>query len=279
MASLVGTGTHARISECGLWSNSRPVRNSIGETSDGTGLRGALTGQSEPNVISIFPSFHHTPPFMLSPASQADRAFAQMLARKSATAATGILKRPAANRTQPPPGRSTLFYISLAGSRAAAAAAAADSCPRRPLPSHPHHRHHHQQQRSFRATPAAKMHENVAKLYPNPETSAKVMDYSVAHSTPLPEYLTKYHAWGAAETKVPDYLISTFQAQMLIFLARIVGAKKGKAQCYPLPSPLCFNCALTKEQKQSSRSASTSASPAWSGPRPSARAAASSGWS
>ncbi|KAJ4396649.1 hypothetical protein N0V93_000870 [Gnomoniopsis smithogilvyi] len=70
------------------------------------------------------------------------------------------------------------------------------------------------------------MQENIAKLYPNPETSAKVMDYSIAHSTPLPEYLVKYHQWGCEETKVPTYLISTYQAQMLIFLARIVGAKK-----------------------------------------------------
>ncbi|CAN8105960.1 unnamed protein product [Discula destructiva] len=70
------------------------------------------------------------------------------------------------------------------------------------------------------------MQENVAKLYPTPETAAKVMDYSIAHSTPLPEYLAKYHKWGCEETKVPNFLISTYQAQMLIFLAKIVGAKK-----------------------------------------------------
>lgn len=69
----------------------------------------------------------------------------------------------------------------------------------------------------------------MAKLYPNPETSGKVMDYSIAHSTPLPDWLAKYHAWGCAETKVPTFLISTYQAQMLIFLARIVGAKKGES--------------------------------------------------
>ncbi|KAF3760795.1 S-adenosyl-L-methionine-dependent methyltransferase [Cryphonectria parasitica EP155] len=70
------------------------------------------------------------------------------------------------------------------------------------------------------------MQENVPKLYPNPETGAKVTDYSVAHSTPLPEWLARYHQWGCEETKVPNFLISTYQAQMLIFLARIVGAKK-----------------------------------------------------
>lgn len=74
------------------------------------------------------------------------------------------------------------------------------------------------------------MQENVAKLYPNPETSAKVMDYSIAHSTPLPDYLVKYHKWGCESTKVPSFLISTYQAQMLIFLARIVGVKRGELE-------------------------------------------------
>lgn len=79
------------------------------------------------------------------------------------------------------------------------------------------------------------MQENVAKLYPNPETSAKVMDYSIAHSTPLPDYLVKYHQWGCEKTKVPSFLISTYQAQMLIFLARIVGVKRGELESSPSP--------------------------------------------
>lgn len=142
-----------------------------------------------------------------------------MFVRKSA-----VLKQPAATRSQPPPGRSA--YISFA-SRAAASFLYPTSLP--PPPP----RHQHQQTRRFRPTRAANMHENVAKLYPNPETSARVMEYSIAHSTPLPEYLAKYHAWGSADTKVPDFLISTFQAQMLIFLARIVGAKKGRSGTRP----------------------------------------------
>lgn len=71
------------------------------------------------------------------------------------------------------------------------------------------------------------MHENIAKLYPNPETSAKVIDYSITKSTPLPEWLLKYHKWGCESTKVPEFLISTFQAQMLVILTRIVAAKRG----------------------------------------------------
>lgn len=70
------------------------------------------------------------------------------------------------------------------------------------------------------------MQENIVKLYPNPETSAKVMDYSITKSTPLPDWLLKYHKWGCESTKVPEFLISTFQAQMLVFLARIVAAKR-----------------------------------------------------
>ncbi|KUI72568.1 O-methyltransferase MdmC [Cytospora mali] len=70
------------------------------------------------------------------------------------------------------------------------------------------------------------MRENVPKLYPNPETSAKVIEYSIAKSTSLPEWLIKYHEWACTTTEVPEYLISTFQAQMSVFLARIVAAKR-----------------------------------------------------
>lgn len=75
------------------------------------------------------------------------------------------------------------------------------------------------------------MHENVPALYPNAETSVKVIEYSIAKSTPLPDWLLKYHKWGEDHTEVPDFLISTFQAQSLVFLARIAAAKRGN------PSP------------------------------------------
>ncbi|KAK7722293.1 hypothetical protein SLS64_000830 [Diaporthe eres] len=70
------------------------------------------------------------------------------------------------------------------------------------------------------------MQENVAKLYPNPETSAKVLNYSISKSTPLPDWLLKYHEWSCNNTEVPRYLISTYEAQALVFLARLVGAKR-----------------------------------------------------
>lgn len=73
------------------------------------------------------------------------------------------------------------------------------------------------------------MQDNVAKLYPNPDTSAKVMEYSIAKSTPLPDWLLEYHKWGCENTAVPSFLTSTYQAQMLIFLAKMMGARNGES--------------------------------------------------
>lgn len=50
---------------------------------------------------------------------------------------------------------------------------------------------------------------------------------SISKSTPLPDWLLKYHEWGCNNTEVPRYLISTYEAQALVFLARLVGAKRG----------------------------------------------------
>lgn len=50
---------------------------------------------------------------------------------------------------------------------------------------------------------------------------------SISKSTPLPDWLLKYHEWGCNNTEVPRYLISTFEAQALVFLSRLVGAKRG----------------------------------------------------
>lgn len=50
---------------------------------------------------------------------------------------------------------------------------------------------------------------------------------SISKSTPLPDWLLKYHEWGCNNTEIPRYLISTYEAQALVFLARLVGAKRG----------------------------------------------------
>jgi hypothetical protein len=50
---------------------------------------------------------------------------------------------------------------------------------------------------------------------------------SISKSTPLPDWLLKYHEWGCNNTEIPRYLISTYEAQALVLLARLVGAKRG----------------------------------------------------
>ena len=70
------------------------------------------------------------------------------------------------------------------------------------------------------------MKDNLTILYPNPETSSKVADYSVAKSLELPEFIRRYHEYGLT-TSVPDYMISTYQGSFLVWLARTLGAKRG----------------------------------------------------
>lgn len=62
---------------------------------------------------------------------------------------------------------------------------------------------------------------------------------SISKSTDLPGWLLKYHEWGCNNTDVPQYLISTYEAQALVFLARLVGAKRGTSlqQCFH-PTPM-----------------------------------------
>lgn len=50
---------------------------------------------------------------------------------------------------------------------------------------------------------------------------------SISKSTPLPDWLLKYHEWACNNTENPRYLISTYEAQALVFLSRLVGAKRG----------------------------------------------------
>ncbi|EOO02696.1 putative o-methyltransferase family protein [Phaeoacremonium minimum UCRPA7] len=69
------------------------------------------------------------------------------------------------------------------------------------------------------------MKDNLTVLYPNPETSQKVAEYSVSKSLVLPEYIRRYHEYGLT-TSVPDYMISTYQGSFLVWLARTLGAKR-----------------------------------------------------
>ena len=63
-------------------------------------------------------------------------------------------------------------------------------------------------------------------LYPNEHVAKSVTTYSSAHSTPLPEHIPAYHADISSNHERPGYMISNFQAQAHIFLARAIGAKR-----------------------------------------------------
>ena len=63
-------------------------------------------------------------------------------------------------------------------------------------------------------------------LYPNDEVAKNVVEYAGAHSTTLPKHITDYHAWIVANHPRSHYIISNNQAQLNLFMARVVGAKR-----------------------------------------------------
>lgn len=69
------------------------------------------------------------------------------------------------------------------------------------------------------------MKENYTQLYPNEQVATAVGDYAYEHSTPLPAYITEYHAEGSKHEK-SNYMISPLQAQFQFWMAKAVGAKR-----------------------------------------------------
>lgn len=65
-------------------------------------------------------------------------------------------------------------------------------------------------------------------LYPNDAVAEAVTEYSEAHSLALPQHLLDYHAEIFKSSPTSNLMISTFQAQALVFLARMIGAKRGE---------------------------------------------------
>jgi predicted O-methyltransferase YrrM len=53
-----------------------------------------------------------------------------------------------------------------------------------------------------------------------------VGDYSYEHSTKLPKHITEHHAWGVKSTERPDFMISPFQAQFQVWMAKTIGARR-----------------------------------------------------
>lgn len=86
------------------------------------------------------------------------------------------------------------------------------------------------------STTTLTMKENYTALYPNEQVSQAVGDYSHAHSTKLPQHITDHHVWGSTQEK-SNYMISPFQAQFQVWMARAVGAKRSKFISFS-----CFLC-------------------------------------
>jgi len=70
------------------------------------------------------------------------------------------------------------------------------------------------------------MKENYTELYPNEQVATAVGDYAYEHSTKLPKHITDHHAWGSATQEKANYMISPFQAQFHVWIAKAVGAKR-----------------------------------------------------
>ena len=88
----------------------------------------------------------------------------------------------------------------------------------------------------------ATMKDNGTHLYPNEQVSEKVTKYAFEHSTKLPEYITKHHAWGSDQPKA-GFMISPFQTQFQIWFAKALGAKRSKYARPIYPVVIQYNLA------------------------------------
>ncbi|CCT68514.1 related to caffeoyl-coa o-methyltransferase [Fusarium fujikuroi IMI 58289] len=70
------------------------------------------------------------------------------------------------------------------------------------------------------------MKDNSIPLYASPQLGQKVTDYAEQHSTPLPKYISDYHANISANREDSYYMSSVFQSQYNIFLAKSIRATR-----------------------------------------------------
>lgn len=73
------------------------------------------------------------------------------------------------------------------------------------------------------------MKESFPVVYRTPELGTKVTEYSAKHSTPLPKHITDYHEHISSSRDDSDYMSSNFQSQLHTFIAKLIGAKRGKS--------------------------------------------------
>jgi len=83
---------------------------------------------------------------------------------------------------------------------------------------------------SFRSKVPSAIMYSATELYPTPEIGNAVHEYCIAHSSPLPEHINSHRRdtieWAEREGSDPNMMINTLQAQFMIFLGKLLGAKK-----------------------------------------------------
>ncbi|KAI1416309.1 S-adenosyl-L-methionine-dependent methyltransferase [Hypoxylon sp. FL1857] len=70
------------------------------------------------------------------------------------------------------------------------------------------------------------MKEGATRLYATTTLGERVTNYAESVSLELPQHIRDYHARIFKERDDSNYMISTFESQALIFLARTIGAKR-----------------------------------------------------
>lgn len=70
------------------------------------------------------------------------------------------------------------------------------------------------------------MKTNAPVLYPNDAVAERVSTYSEQHSLSIPREIKDYHAHIVETHPHSNYMISNFQAQAHVFLARTIGARR-----------------------------------------------------
>lgn len=83
------------------------------------------------------------------------------------------------------------------------------------------------------------MKDNSTPLYTSPELGQKVTNYAEQNSTPLPKYISDYHADISANREDSYYMSSVFQSQYNTFLVKSTGTKRGRWRNTHVADRLC----------------------------------------
>jgi len=76
-------------------------------------------------------------------------------------------------------------------------------------------------------TPQVLYPKECVALYPNPIVGERVSTYAEANSSSIPQSIIAYHAYVTqTQPETAKYMISISQAQMMVFLSKLIGAKR-----------------------------------------------------